>query len=572
MAKRLFRILIGAMLLWLAAQPASAAPAQAAGDPAGDWIGTLQAGGAQLHLAIHIVRTGNALSGTFDSLDQAAIGMPLASVAGEGGKLGFDVPLVGGHYAGTWDTAGAHYAGEWSQQTTRLPLVLTRGQAAAKPVVAGLDGDWDGALDLGGMGKLRLVFHVRTVSTGTSATVESPDQGSGSLPFAAIRRDGATITLEAPAVGARFEGVLSGDGKSLTGHWTQGGNSTVLVMTLRAAGAPAPAALNRPQMPKRPFPYREVEVSYDNPAGHDRLAGTLTLPPGGGPFPAALLITGSGPQDRDETLLGHKPFLVLADALTRRGIAVLRVDDRGIGASTGDFPHATTADFATDTEAGMVFLASRPEIDRRRIGLIGHSEGGLIAPMVAARNPSVAWVVMLAGPGVNGDRIIVEQQHLIAAAAGATPDQLAHNDALTRHMLDALERAPDAATAERDAKAILAAEGKGQAGDAAAATMASDWYRGFLRTDPAPALRALRVPVLALSGSLDLQVPPSDNVPALRAALAGNRDATVTELPGLNHLFQTARTGAVAEYQQIEETIAPSVLRMVGDWILAHSH
>jgi pimeloyl-ACP methyl ester carboxylesterase len=284
-----------------------------------------------------------------------------------------------------------------------------------------------------------------------------------------------------------------------------------------------------------------------------------------------LVITGSGQQDRDETIMGHKPFLVIADALARRGIAVLRVDDRGVGGSTGEVVHASYVDFATDVEAGLAFLQSRPEIDRRRIGLIGHSEGGLIAPLVAARNRAVAWLVLLAAPGVSGDRIIVAQQHLLAQSAGTPADQLVQSDALVRRLLEVIVQAPDAAAAEPQLKAILAAAGKGPAGDAAAATMASDWYRAFVRSDPAPALRALRIPVLALNGSLDIQVPPSDNLPAIRAALAGHRDATVAELPGLNHLFQTATTGAVSEYQRIEETFAPAALRTIGDWILART-
>jgi pimeloyl-ACP methyl ester carboxylesterase len=571
-------IFLAALVSAPAAQPAAALPAPAASqaaaasaDPAGDWTATLIVGGGQLHLAIHIAGSGNSLGGTFDSLDQGVLGLKLGAVHREAGKLAFDVPAVGGHFAGSWDAARAGYAGEWSQQTVRAPLVLTRGQVAPKPVVQGLDGDWDGVLDVAGIGRLRLVFHIRTNEAGTLGSAESPDQGPGLLPFAAITRNGANIRLEAPGIGARFEAMLSADGGVMTGRWIQGSGTTELVMTRRAAGAPAPAAFNRPQMPKPPFPYRETPVAYDNPAGHNRLAGTLTLPAGAGPFPAALLITGSGQQDRDETIMGHKPFLVIADALARRGIAVLRVDDRGIGGSTGEVVHASYLDFATDVEAGLAFLETQPAIDRRRIGLVGHSEGGLIAPMVAARNPAVSWLVLLAGTGVSGDRIIVAQQHLLAASSGIAGEQLARRDAMIRRALDAVEQAPDGTAAEQKAKAIFSGEALGAGGDAAAVAMASDWYRAFLRSDPVPALRALRVPVLALNGSLDLQVPPSQNLPPIRAALAGNRDATVTELPGLNHLFQTATTGSIAEYRQIEETIAPIVLTTMGDWILAHS-
>jgi pimeloyl-ACP methyl ester carboxylesterase len=566
------------MLLWALATPfaAVAAPppiSSAAAEAEGDWVGVLATGAAQLHLAFHIHRTAGVLSGTMDSIDQGATGIPLASIRAEGGKLSFETPSIGGRYAGTSDAAQGRYVGEWNQQTVRLPLTLARGTVAARPVIAGLDGDWDGKLDLGAMGPLRIVFHIRTTPVGTIATLESPDQGPGELPFASIARDAGRVALDAPAIAARFEGEVSVDGGTISGRWRQNGQESALVVKRRAAGARRPAALNRPQMPKRPFPYREIEVGFDNPAGHNHLAGTLTVPPGKGPFPAALLITGSGLQDRDETLMGHKPFLVLSDYLTRRGIAILRVDDRSIGGSTGDVVHATSADFATDVEAGVTFLASRSEIDPRRIGLIGHSEGGLIAPMVAARDPKVAWIVMMAGPGIPGDQIILAQQRLIAAAAGVPAADLDKNEAVERRLLQAVEQAPDAVSAREAAKAILVQNGMADArGDAAAASLSSDWYRAFLRSDPASALRQLRIPVLAVAGSLDLQVPPAESMPAIRAALARDPNASVVELPGLNHLFQTARTGAVSEYQQIEETIAPVALKTIGDWIVAHTH
>jgi pimeloyl-ACP methyl ester carboxylesterase len=560
-----------AALLWTApaaAQPSGPPPP----DVAGDWTGIIEAGGTQLHIAVHIRREGTALSGTMDSLDQAALGMPLANVQASSAALAFDVPAVGGHYAGAWNAAQGRFAGEWTQASSHLPLALCRGQAAARPTVQGLDGDWDGTLEVAGLGKLRLVFHIRTTPAGTTGALESPDQGPGALPLSSLSRTGSTVALEAKAINVRFEGDLSADGTTIAGHWVQNGKDTPLTIKRRAPGAAGPAPLARPQTPRPPFPYRQMEVGYDNPTGRNHLAGTLTLPPGKGPFPAALLITGSGQQDRDETLMGHKPFLVLADYLSRRGIAVLRVDDRGIGGSTGEVLHATSADFATDVEAGLAFLRTRADIDPRRIGLIGHSEGGLIGPMVAARNPSVAWLVMMAGPGVSGERIIVSQQRLIAAAAGTPAAVIDTNEALQGRLLAVTMAAKDAQAAREAVKPILAAGGiAGAAGDAAADQLTSDWFRSFLRSDPVPALKQLRIPVLAVAGRLDLQVPPSENLPAIRAALAANRDAQVVELPGLNHLFQTARAGGVGEYAQIEETIAPAALKSVGDWIVAHT-
>jgi pimeloyl-ACP methyl ester carboxylesterase len=354
--------------------------------------------------------------------------------------------------------------------------------------------------------------------------------------------------------------------------WTQGGRPLPLSLNLRAPGAAAPVAYKRPQQPKLPYPYRSIEVGYDNPAGHNHLAGTLTVPQGSGPFAVALLITGSGLQDRDETLLGHKPFLVLADYLTRRGIAVLRVDDRTIGGSTGDVVHATSADFATDVEAGVAYLKTRPEIDQRKIGLIGHSEGGMIAPMVAVKDPTLAWIVLMAGPGIAGDELLTEQGRLIRVAMGMTPAAVAKTGELNAKVFAAVKASSDAAEAHDKAKAILTKAGMTDAAaEAAVGPVSSDWFRFFFNYDPAPTLARVRVPILAINGSLDLQVPAKPDLAAIKAATRGNRDVTAVELPGLNHLFQTATTGSPSEYQSIEETLAPDALKVLGDWIEART-
>lgn len=297
----------------------------------------------------------------------------------------------------------------------------------------------------------------------------------------------------------------------------------------------------------------------------------MTIPPGKGPFPAVLLISGSGPHDRDESLLGHKPFLVLADFLTRKGIVVLRADKRGIGKSTGNYAAATTADFASDAEAGVAYLKTRPEVDVHKIGLVGHSEGAIIAPMAAVADHNVAFVVMMAGSAVPGDQIIVEQGRLIAMAAGESKEK-ADEDALKqRETLTAVETEKDPADLNQLLGTKLAADGvpEGQI-PAQIKALTSPWMRYFLTYDPATTLRKLTIPVLALSGSLDLQVPPAQNLPAIRKALAqaGNRHAEIDELPGLNHLFQDAKTGSPAEYGQIEETISPVALDKIANWIL----
>jgi uncharacterized protein len=339
----------------------------------------------------------------------------------------------------------------------------------------------------------------------------------------------------------------------------------------RAAGEPARA---RPQLPRPPFPYRSEEVAFDNPrAPGVRLAGTLTLPEGQGPFPAAILITGSGQQDRDETLLGHKPFAVLADHLTRSGIAVLRYDDRGTAASTGRYDGATAADFASDANAAFAWLRARPGIGP--IGFVGHSEGGMTGPIAMQDNGEVAYLVMMAGPGTRIPALMESQRRAIGESQGATAAELERGTPLQNALYAAASVEGDDAAVEMRLGAaltddMLAAAGAGPgAREALLAQARNPWFRYFVRYDPAPVLARIRVPVLAINGSLDRQVLPAENLAGIRAAMAGNRDLTVIELPGLNHLFQTARTGAVGEYAEIEETMAPVALETISTWIKA---
>ena len=317
--------------------------------------------------------------------------------------------------------------------------------------------------------------------------------------------------------------------------------------------------------PTKPFANAEGEVRFDSPAAH--LAGTLSLPHGKGPFPAVLLIAGSGPHTRNEPFLGHQPFLVISDYLTRRGIAVLRYDKRGTGGSLGDYQNATTVDFADDARAAVALLRTRAEIDPGQIGLVGHSEGGLIAPMIAASDPKIAFVVMLAGPGVDGRRILLEQDRLIRIANGGHPALVQEGVESDRRLFDLIL---SGATAEQ----VRAANGTRQSiapDEPPPQSNPFQWLRFFLGYDPVPALRSLKIPVLAMNGSKDLQVPAAQNLPPIRAALADNPKAEVVELPGLNHLFQTAGSGSPNEYGEIEETFAPEALKVMGDFVLTQS-
>jgi hypothetical protein len=420
--------------------------------------------------------------------------------------------------------------------------------------------------------QLHLILHVKTGPGGTAASLDSPDQLAYSLGVTAIHHDGQAAGFEMAALGASFAGTLSADGQSLAGAWTQGGKTTPLTFARRAVGAAA-RKLIRPQTPVKPYPYREEQVTFEDASAHVNLAGTLTLPPGPGPFPAVVLVAGSGPNTRDEPILGHKPFLVLADHLTRHGVAVLRYDKRGTGDSEGDYAKATTMDFAEDAQAAAAYLRTRPEIDAKHVGLIGHSEGGLIVPIVATRDPATAFIVMMAGPGVNGADILREQGRLIGRTMGADDAALAQADALREQMFTLVRAEKDPAVVSAKLKALADdyAKSKGVPAATAEAQVAivnSDWFRFFFDYDPAPTLTKVACPVLALDGSLDLQVPPDQNLPPIRAALAHNPKAQVIELPDLNHLFQTAKTGAPGEYIQIEQTIAPVALDTITDWVL----
>lgn len=457
----------------------------------------------------------------------------------------------------------------------------------AKSAAAGVAGDWSGALDAGGT-PLRLVAHfVRKPGGGWAGALDSVDQGANGIPFSLVRQTGVHVHAESAAIRAVFDGTLDGAGRTITGKWTQ---TVPLPLTLTRMTAAAKAALgrnDRPQEPKPPYPYTSEDVTFPGGAAGVMLAGTLTLPTGDGPFPAAVLISGSGPNDRDETILRHRLFLVLADSLTRRGLAVLRYDKRGIGKSTGDYAQATSVDFAADAGAAFAYLKAQPRIAARKIGLIGHSEGGLIAPLVAAKSPDVAFLVLLAGTGVPGERIIAEQAALISRAEGASDADVATGQALETKILAVAARESDPAAARtkvaallRHALATMTPAQRKAMGDpgplirAQSAAVASPWFRFFLTYDPVPTLKQVRCPVLALDGSLDLQVPPSENLAAIGAALkaGGNADVTTTELPGLNHLFQTAKTGSPSEYGRIEETLAPALLATVGDWIAARAN
>jgi len=552
---------------------------------AGDWQGTLTAGDTQFRIAWHVTAAKDGtLTATIDNPDQGIFGVLVKTMTLKDTSItqtidtqiqvnGQAVP-VRGKFQGTIDKDATEIKGTWTQTDPEQPpapvdLKRAPAQTAQKPAaIPALDGSWLGSLDTGAL-KLRIVFRIVDTADGLTAKLQSPDQSPEWLNATSATRNGDSLSIALKQLGVVYEGKIAADANSIDGTFTQMGSP--LPLTLKRINDQSELEIPRPQNPVKPYPYREEDVTYINKAAGNTLAATLTIPAGKGPFPAVLLIAGTGPHDRNESLLGHRPFLVLSDYLTRKGIVVLRADKRGVGKSTGDYDKATTADFASDAEAGVRYLKTRPEVDAHKIGLLGHSEGAIIAPMAAVADPAVAFVVMMAGSGVPGDKIIVEQQRLIEIASGETAEKADADAEKERETLTLVETEKDPAALERLLGVKLAAEGAPDAQvSAEIKQLTSPWLRFFLTYDPAAALRKLTIPALALNGSLDLQVPPAQNLPAIRKAFAqsGNQRAEVDELPGLNHLFQTAKTGSPAEYGQIEETISPVALDKIASWIL----
>lgn len=475
-----------------------------------------------------------------------------------------------------------------------LSIIMVALLAEPQPNIVGL---WEGTLDVGAI-KMRLAFKFEQKPDGTlSAKMDSPDQGAKDIPMDDVKVEGKSLTMEFTKGKASYKGVIADDGKSIKGTWKQSG----LELDLELKKVEKLTELKRPQLPKKPYPYHEEDVSFENPTAKIKLAGTFTKPKEGGPFTTVVLVTGSGPQDRDESLLGHKPFLVLSDHLTRKGIAVLRFDDRGVGKSEGKHSTATSPDFATDVYAAIQYLKTRADVDPKRIGIAGHSEGGLIAPMVAAEHPEdVGFIILLAGPGLPGDEVLRDQLAAIMKAKGVSDRIVKLQSDLQRKMIEITKAGGDvkdmakklAATTkeymdhlpEEDRKAIESLGGakpktgndekskdskKDDDEEKAFLRMANPWMIAFLNYDPRPALRKVRCPVLALNGELDLQVTVKENLSAIGDALKAGNNARVklVELPGLNHLFQHSKTGDPGEYGNIEETFAIEAMNIMADWI-----
>jgi pimeloyl-ACP methyl ester carboxylesterase len=471
-----------------------------------------------------------------------------------------------------------------------IALFLLSSFGAKSQSISDFIGSWEGKIKFGV--EVRAVFNIKANenNNGLISTTDSPDQGVYGFKCDTTIVWGDSIRIEIRGFNAVYVAKLTTD-STLSGILTQG-----LPIILELTKKSGPVKERFPQTPKPPFPYKSEDVEYDNADKSIHYGATITIPQGKGPFPAAVLITGSGFQDRDETIMGHKSFAVLADALTRNGIAVLRVDDRGRGKSTGDVTYPTSADFAKDVNTSLNYLLTRPEVNKKKLGLIGHSEGGMIAPMVANQRNDIDFIVLLAGPGVKITELMVEQNEKILASSGISPEAIKeyikHYKVLMDEVIlasreiniedysrDSLMLSMNLRDASRDwadttspsiQKEFYKSEKQRQQQvDMLINMVTSNWFRYFIKYDPQPALEKLRCKVLAINGSKDIQVISTSNLAGIEKSLKKSKSKTysVKELPGLNHLFQTCVNCSLMEYGELEETFSPVALKEINDWL-----
>ena len=459
----------------------------------------------------------------------------------------------------------------------RITLILLTNIFCLTIFGQDISGQWNGALKVQGT-QLRVVFNITKTENGINSTMDSPDQGAKGIPTTSTNFENSILKITIANAKIEYEGILGKD-NNIIGTFKQGGQSFPMNLSKEIIEK---EKLLRPQEPTKPYPYYSEDITFENKKAGINLAGTLTLPKKEGVFPVVILISGSGPQNRDEELLGHKPFLVLSDYLTKNGVAVLRFDDRGTALSKGDFKTATSADFATDVEAGIDYLKTRKEINKKEIGLIGHSEGGLIAPMVASKSKDVSFIVLLAGTGIKGDKLLLLQQKLIGKALGISDDDLQKNEVINRKAFDIVNKSNNLEQLRTDLTKYIKQQLKDNPNAEKPAGMSDDdfinlqvkqvanpWMQYFIKYNPASALEKVKCPVLAINGGKDLQVPPKENLEAIKKALTkgGNKNTTTKELPNLNHLFQECKTGSPDEYAKIEQTFSPIALTEILKWI-----
>ena len=558
-------------------------------DPAPDLAGTNWVGSADTPVAVSFI----ALEFPADGADQVRLTMPsalalgkLVDVGGEPGAPTIDLSAGG-------RTARLHLEPSSDQIAGRMDVFDADGVTVLQgfplsllpwpaPESLKTNDYYIGTLELPGGNELELHLQVGFDADVATARLGIPMQGVEGYPADAKRLENGWFIETNFGTPVSME-LEIGEDQSLNGVMSQSG--AVIPVALKRVEDSEFKRDRRPQTPKAPFPYQTVEASIDHPDGHV-LAGSLLLPDGVENPPVAVLITGSGPQDRDESIMGHSPFLVLADHLARQGIASLRYDDRGFGDSTGEFSTALTSDFATDALAAVEWLRARDDVDGSAIGLIGHSEGALVAPMAIVEDPTIAFAVLMAGPGVDGGRILTSQSERIMELQGTDPEAIEEIITLHAEMMDLVR---NEASDDELGSGYLALVGaqvatvRSELGDEQAdqillearAKLAADpqpftpWMVAFIRTDPREFLAQLTCPVLAINGTNDVQVISELNLPEIdRAVTTGGGTVKVIEYDSLNHLFQKSETGAVSEYATIETTMEPEVLGDISTWIL----
>ena len=440
-----------------------------------------------------------------------------------------------------------------------------------------ITGKWNGILKVQGM-QIKIAFNVNKTDSGYKSTMDSPDQKAFGIPVESTTYTNGIIKFAIPKGLIEYLGAVKND-SIIIGHLTQAGQSMPLNLSRNEV---VKEKVLRPQEPVKPYPYYSEDITFQNKKANITLAGTLTLPKQEGNFPVVVLISGSGPENRDEELKGHKPFLVLSDFLTKNGIAVLRFDDRGTAQSKGDYNTATSVDFASDVDAAVNYLLTRKEINKNKIGLMGHSEGGAIAPMVAVQNKNVKFIVLLAGTGIPGDQLLLLQQELVARAMGVSEADIQKEKTINTGAYNLITKSTDNQKLKTDLSTYYTQAYKDNPIPDSSKSMSTTdmvkfqvnslttpWIEYFIKYNPVPTLQRVKCPVLAIGGDKDLQVPATINLDAINAALTkgGNKNVTIKQLPKLNHLFQECTTGSPSEYAQIEQTFSPTALVVILTWL-----
>jgi len=540
--------------------------------PTGTWAGEISVSANKVPLIFHItIDKKNTYKVNMDSPAQGAMGIPINDVKVTGHTIMLNIAAANAIFEGEFDKQSAGIKGVWKQGGHSFPLTLQQKNED----ILGL---WKGGLQ---GTSVNLSIEISVTDKNSAIAYLSPNNGISKVKVSNLVNKQTTLSFEVPNEGVTYKGVYSEENKEISGVFSQGGREFVLNFTKSANSQQV--KLDRPQHPTKPYTYNSTEVVFENIRANIKLSGTLTTPKGKGNYPAVVLISGSGPQDRDQTFMGHKTFLVLADHLTKSGIAVLRFDDRGVADSTGDFTSATSLDFASDVQAAVEFLAKRAEIDVSNIGLIGHSEGGLIAPIVASKSSDVAFMTLMAGPGISGNDIAVEQIKTILSVNGLSVAASDAGSNITRQLNEVIIKNQGAVNFEKiltkryqeawtsipkGIQAELKKVGAGSISSSRIKTLSSAWNQYFLIHQPSLYLSKTSIPVMAIHGSKDKQMRASANLLAIQAALSPSTKHLVIEIEGVNHLFQTANTGLMSEYSKITETIAPQVLNKMTRWIL----